>query len=211
MEDIIRQIGNQALYAKKLQQSLRNINKRELEPIKRHNLLNDEVKNIDDSSQHLLVDASFKEKIEIIVTSIKSEIFELDKVVKADFGRKLAEKLREGSFELEGHYPNLKTFIYTLNVSLFNFFWFFSNFKKQWNFTQSLNIFPHFGKVAPLISRFCTSISYFCHNYSIATAVKLQIKTESFHLLFTYPYWNLALIKGENPFHFPVLKYRLLK
>ena len=50
---------------------------------------------------------------------------------------------------------------------------------------KSLNIFPHFGKVAPLVSRFCTSISCFCHNYSIATAVKLQIKTESFHLLFT--------------------------
>jgi hypothetical protein len=64
-----------------------------------------------------------------------------------------------------------------------------------------INIFPHSGKAAPLISKFCIQISYFCPNYSIATAVKLQIKTESFHLLFTYPYWNLALIKGENPFH----------
>ena len=26
-----------------------------------------------------------------------------------------------------------------------------------------------------------------------------------------YPYCNLALIKGENPAHFPVRKHRLLK
>jgi hypothetical protein len=79
---------------------------------------------------------------------------------------------------------------------------------------NSLNLFPHFGKVNPLISKliqFFIQISDFYHNYSTATAVKLQIKTESFHLLFTYPYWNLALIKGENPLHLPDRKHLLLK
>ncbi len=38
--------------------------------------------------------------------------------------------------------------------SLFNFFWFFSNFKRTMeSHPYSLNLFPHFGKIDPLISK----------------------------------------------------------
>jgi vacuolar-type H+-ATPase subunit I/STV1 len=118
MEDIIKQLENHALYAKKAQKSLSNISKKEMEPNKRLSLLNDEIRNLNNSLEHLLLDTSFKEKINSIINSTKLEVVELEKEAKSAFGRKLAEKIKENGFELEGHYPNLKTSIYTFNVNL---------------------------------------------------------------------------------------------
>ncbi|MCQ1536856.1 hypothetical protein FTO70_14490 [Methanosarcina sp. KYL-1] len=118
MEDVIKQLGSQAALAKNMSLSLKKIGKPEENPSRRLSILKDEVKKMDRYMENCLFDPSFKARINAELAAFKKEISDLETRVKADFGRKLAENLGEHGFSLEGHYPRLRTSLYTFVVKL---------------------------------------------------------------------------------------------
>jgi hypothetical protein len=118
MEDIIKQLGSQATLAKNMRLALRKIGKEEENPSRRLSILKDEVKKMDRYVENCLFDPVFKGRINSELGAYRAEISSLEALVKADFGRKLAENLKDHGFSLEGHYPRLKTSLYTFVVKL---------------------------------------------------------------------------------------------
>lgn len=101
-------------------------------------------------------------------------------------------------------------------MSLFNFFWFFFNFEKIMKFHHNLSK-PILLILKKLIHS-CKNLYNFFNNHMVFVEIFISYRYKISSLdykfpffLYFYPYWNLALIKGENPFHLPVLKHRLLK
>jgi len=118
MDNLVTSLSKQNNAIKKIQQSLRKINKHEPDATKRISILNTEISIVDRNLNKLSLEPSLKAEIENSISEAKSEIPHLEQIAKKEFGNNLNNILQKNGFVLEGNYPKLRTSVYTIIIDM---------------------------------------------------------------------------------------------
>jgi hypothetical protein len=120
-EDYLKTLSKDGANIKNILTYIKSIDKlTENDPINNFHKIKKDMIGIEKTLNQSRLDGFIKEGIEQHLQPIKEKIPEWEDSVHKSFGLKLEESLRQSGFELEGHYPNLKVLLYTLEVNLEN-------------------------------------------------------------------------------------------
>lgn len=120
-KELLNNLSKQERTIKKLRRSLKKISK--IEPNNFSNLLKlkEEISSVEKSLNQRILESNLETEISEYVEDIKKGIPSLEERLKGKFGHELESVLQENigeGFKLRGHFPELKTLFYTLELRL---------------------------------------------------------------------------------------------
>jgi len=120
-EEILKILSEEKNNLQNLLKFIKNINKYQNDQLKNLHRIKQNIVKIKKALKQSKLEDFVKERVERYIQSMNSKVIKWEEDAKRNFGQKLENELREGGFELRGHYPLLKVSFYTLEVDLENF------------------------------------------------------------------------------------------